>query len=125
MLFSTPVRTNNAASEVLPGLWVGNLMSVYNLNRLIQQRSNEFGSISTTNESKDVAVTVISVLSNPNLISMTTKALDGQRSLKNGDSKITSIIHVVIPLKDTHKISSLDIHMHLQLLTRHYSTFVQ
>jgi predicted protein tyrosine phosphatase len=101
MMSSTPVRTNNAAGEVLPGLWVGNLMSVYNLIRLIQQRSNEFGSISTTNESKEVAVTVISVLSNPNLISRTTKALDEQCRQKNGGSKITSINHIVIPLKDT------------------------
>lgn len=88
---STSVPTNYAAGEVLPGLWVGNLMSVYNLTRLIQH----------SNENKEVVVTVISVLSNPNLISMATKALEEQRRLQNDDTIITSVNHIVIPLKDT------------------------
>lgn len=83
---------NYAAGEVLPGLWVGSLMSVYYLTRLIQH----------SNENKEVVMTVISVLSNPNLVSMTTQALEEQRRiLLNDDKLITSINHAVIPLKDT------------------------
>lgn len=37
---------NNAAGMVLPGLWVGSLLSVYNLTRLIQH----------SNENKEVVV---------------------------------------------------------------------
>lgn len=102
----------NAAGEVLPGLWVGNLMSAFHLGHLAQE-STDIGS-SSTDRRVAVVVTVISVLSNPNLIKLVTDALEGQRRLKVGKPAtsnnaenyryrriIIGINHIVIPLKDT------------------------
>lgn len=102
----------NAAGEVLPGLWVGNLMSTFHLGHLAQE-STDIGS-SSTDRRVAVVVTVISVLSNPNLIKLVTDALEGQRRLKVGKPAtsnnaenyryrriIIGINHIVIPLKDT------------------------
>jgi hypothetical protein len=97
----------NAAGEVLPGLWVGNLMSAFHLGHLAQESTNN-GSSST----ERVVVTVISVLSNPNLIKLVTDALEDQRRLQGDATNINAaadrsrrinieINHIVIHLKDT------------------------
>ena len=82
-------------------------MSAFHLGHLAQESTN-IGSSSTDR----AVVTVISVLSNPNLITLVTNALEGQRRLQ-GDATSNNaaddrsrginidINHIVIPLKDT------------------------
>ena len=95
---------SSSAGEVLPGLWIGNLMSVSHLDNLSQQSTSS--DISSSNKSlrKNVIITVISVLSNPNLIRFATDALEQQRlKYANNDAQEVSIIdinHIIIPLKD-------------------------
>ena len=94
---------SSSAGEVLPRLWIGNLMSVSHLNNLSQQSTSS--DISSSNKSlrKNVIITVISVLSNPNLIRFATDALEQQRlKYSNNDAQFSSfdIHHVIIPLKD-------------------------
>ncbi|KAL3792076.1 hypothetical protein ACHAW5_008246 [Stephanodiscus triporus] len=99
---------SNSAGEVLPGLWVGNFMSVFHLGYLAK-KSTKIGSSSTDK----VVVTVISVLSNPNLILLVTNALKEQQRLQSDATNNSSdnqsrriyyidiINHKVFPLKDT------------------------
>ena len=94
---------SSSAGEVLPGLWIGNLMSVSHLDNLSQQSTSS--DISSSNKSlrKNVIITVISVLSNPNLIRFATDALEQQRlKYANNDAQFSlfDIHHVIIPLKD-------------------------
>lgn len=93
---------SSSAGEVLPGLWIGNLMSVSHLDNLSQQSTSS--DISSSNKSlrKNVIITVISVLSNPNLIRFATDALEQQRLkyANNAQFSIIDINHIIIPLKD-------------------------
>ena len=94
---------SSSAGEVLPRLWIGNLMSVSHLDNLSQQSTSS--DISSSNKSlrKNVIITVISVLSNPNLIRFATDALEQQRlKYANNDAQFSlfDIHHVIIPLKD-------------------------
>ena len=94
----------SSAGQVLSGLWIGNLMSVSHLDDIISTtpRSGSNTSLVSDEKKKDVVITVISVLSNPNLIRLATDLMGKQRNKKDAeDCNSTDIKHVVIQLKDT------------------------
>ena len=81
-------HNNESMGEVLPGLWVGNLMSV---SKLLQ-----------TQAAPHLHLTIISVLSNQNLVRLVKDILEQYR-LKQGTDDVncaTCIRHEVIELKD-------------------------
>ena len=84
-------HNNESMGEVLPGLWVGNLMSV---SKLLQTQAAP--------PHLHLTITIISVLSNQNLIRLATDILEQYR-LKQGTDDVNSatcIRHEVIELKD-------------------------
>ncbi|KAL3826694.1 hypothetical protein ACHAXA_001217 [Cyclostephanos tholiformis] len=93
------------AGEVLPGLWVGKLMSTMHLANLAQKSTN----VSPGSMDK-VTVSVISILAAPAMIQLVTRALEEQRRLKNDSTNHVEddrtprinmeINHKVIPLRD-------------------------
>lgn len=90
---------NDSMGEVLPGLWVGNLMSV---SKLLQ-----------TQAATPLHLTIISVLSNQNLIRLVKDILE-QHSLKQGTGDLNSaacisIRHEVIELNDLAESDLLSI----------------
>eukprot|EP00584_Thalassiosira_punctigera_P017855 CAMPEP_0172560680 /NCGR_PEP_ID=MMETSP1067-20121228/89752_1 /TAXON_ID=265564 ORGANISM="Thalassiosira punctigera, Strain Tpunct2005C2" /NCGR_SAMPLE_ID=MMETSP1067 /ASSEMBLY_ACC=CAM_ASM_000444 /LENGTH=243 /DNA_ID=CAMNT_0013350531 /DNA_START=98 /DNA_END=826 /DNA_ORIENTATION=- len=104
-----PERKNH--HDAHPRLWVGNLMSITHLADLVQKSTRDDGS---TIPSERAFVTVISVLSNKNMIRFAADALQQQRPQHpTEDAKIPhnnsrcynqtpmDIKHVIIPLKDT------------------------
>mgnify|MGYP000689740483 CR=1 FL=1 len=95
----------SSAGQVLSGLWIGNLMSVSHLDDIISTtpRSGSNTSSVSDEKKKDVVITVISVLSNPNLIRLATDLIEKQRNKKDikDCNRTIDIKHVVIQLKDT------------------------
>jgi len=95
----------SSAGQVISGLWIGNLMSVSHLDDIIHQSMtfcSDSNTSSLSNNKKEVVITVISVLSNPNLIRLATDLIEKQRSKKVEDCNRTiDIKHVIIQLKDT------------------------
>ena len=86
-------HNNESMGEVLPNLWVGNLMSV---SKLLQTQAAPPHLHLTT------SITIISVLSNKNLIRLVKDILEQYR-LKQGTDDVNSatcIRHEVIELKD-------------------------
>lgn len=85
-------HNNESMGEVLPGLWVGNLMSV---SKLLQTQAAP--------PHLHLTITIISVLSNQNLIRLVKDILE-QHRLKQGtdgvNNSATCIRHEVIELKD-------------------------
>jgi len=83
---------DSAMGEVIPGLWVGNLMSVSKMLQLHQ------------NSNMETHLTIISVLSNPNLIRLVSDILEQNRlkqSTRNdANSHTIRIRHEIIELKD-------------------------
>jgi len=95
-----------SAGQVLSGLWIGNLMSVSHLDDIIQQSTMLYSDSNTSSLSdikKEVVITVISVLSNPNLIRLATDLIEKQRKMKDTEdcNRTIDIKHDVIQLKDT------------------------
>lgn len=88
-----------SAGEVLPGLWVGNLMSVSHLGQLFVAKNPVDIGTCQSNDSRVTTITVISALSNPNLLKLTKSFIEKQR-LQYGTTS-TNINHVIIHLKDT------------------------
>ena len=86
------VHNNESMGEVLPGLWVGNLMSV---SKLLQTQAAP--------PHLHLTITIISVLSNQNLIRLVKDILE-QHRLKQGTDGVNNsaicIRHEVIELKD-------------------------
>ena len=94
-------HNNESMGEVLPGLWVGNLMSV---SKLLQTQAAPHLHLTTS-------VTIISVLSNQNLIRLVKDILEQYR-LKQGTDDVncaTCIRHKVIELKDLAESDLLSI----------------
>ena len=96
----------SSAGQVLSGLWIGNLMSVSHLDDIIQQSMtlcSDSNTSSLSDNKKEVVITVISVLSNPNLIRLATDLIKKQRNKKDTKdcNRTIDIKHVVIELKDT------------------------
>jgi protein-tyrosine phosphatase len=103
----------SSAAEVLPSLWVGNLMAVSHLNNLMQQSTTPAADTKDTFK-KNLVITVVSVLSNPNLIRFVTDALEQQRlQFAKKDTRIEKISieikHVIVHLKDTFDSDLLSI----------------
>ena len=106
----------SSAAEVLPSLWVGNLMAVSHLNNLMQQSTTPAADTADTKDTfkKNLVITVVSVLSNPNLIRFATDALEQQRlQFAKKDTRIEKISieikHVIVHLKDTFDSDLLSI----------------
>ena len=78
---------NSAMGEVIPDLWVGNLMSVSRILQLQHERRSD----------KEIYLTIISVLSNSNLIRLVTDVLE-KHHLKH--SATIRVRHEMIELKD-------------------------
>ena len=93
----------SSAGQVLSGLWIGNLMSVSHLDDIIHRTVSDSNTSSLSDNKKTVVVTVISVLSNPNLIRLATDLIEKQRKKKdiNDCNRTIDIKHVIIQLKDT------------------------
>jgi len=87
--------------EVIPGLWVGNLMSVSKILQL-HERSN-----------KEIHLTIISVLSNPNLVRLVTDILEQNRikqaTSNDESSNAICIRHEIIELKDLAETDLLSV----------------
>jgi hypothetical protein len=95
-------HNNESMGEVLPNLWVGNLMSV---SKLLQTQAAPPHLHLTT------SITIISVLSNKNLIRLVKDILEQYR-LKQGTDDVNSatcIRHEVIELKDVAESDLLSI----------------
>jgi len=84
---------HSSASEVMPGLWVGNLMSLSHLNDIGSENQQ-------TNKR---AITVVSALGNPNLIQLAKDLIEKQclQQVNDGDKATLDIRHVIISLRDT------------------------
>lgn len=94
---------DSAMGEVIPGLWVGNLMSVSKILQL-HERSNN----------KETHLTIISVLSNPNLVRLVTDILEQNRlkqatSRDDESSHTIHIRHEIIELKDLAETDLLSV----------------
>ena len=94
-----------SAGQVLSGLWIGNLMSVSHLDDVQQSMTlcSDSNTSSLSDNKKEVVITVISVLSNQNLIRLATDLIEKQRKMKDTEdcNRTMYINHVVIQLKDT------------------------
>ncbi len=94
---------DSAMGEVIPGLWVGNLMSVSKMLQLHKNSSN-----------KETHLTIISVLSNQNLIRLVSDILEQNRlnqSTQHNDanSHTIRIRHEIIELKDLSETDLLSV----------------
>ena len=89
---------DTAMGEVITGLWVGNLLSVSKMLKLLHE--------SSSNKEKEIHLTIISVLSNTNLIRLVSDILEQNRlkqrsTHSDADSHTTlRIRHEIIELKD-------------------------
>ena len=92
----------SSAGQVLSGLWIGNLMSVSHLDDIIHSTVSNSNTSLLSDNKKTVVITVITVLSNPNLIRLATDLIEKQRKKKDTeDCNRIDIKHVIIQLKDT------------------------
>ena len=87
---------DTAMGEVIPGVWVGNLISVSKMLKLLHE--------SSSNKEKEIHLTIISVLSNPNLIRLVFDILEQNRlkqrsTHSDADSHTLRIRHEIIELK--------------------------
>ena len=99
----------DSAGEVIPGLWVGNLISVSKMLQL-QENSN-----------KETHLTIISVLSNPNLIRLVSDILEQNRlkllaTRNDANSHTIRIRHEIIELKDLAETDLLPVLPHMLML---------
>ena len=95
----------SSAGQVLSSLWIGNLMSVSHLDDIIHQSTtvcSDSNTSSLSDNKKEAVITVITVLSNPNLIRLVTDLIEKQRKKKDMEyyNRI-DVKHVIIQLKDT------------------------
>lgn len=97
----TSSNHDSAMGEVIPGLWVGNLMSV---SKMIQLHKNS---------NKETHLTIISVLSNQNLIRLVSDILEQNRLNQPTDSDTNShtirIRHEIVELKDLAETDLLSV----------------
>ena len=91
-----------AMGEVIPGLWVGNLMSVSKMLQLLHEHENI--------NNRETHLTIISVLSNPNLIRLVSDILEQNRlKLSTQTSHTIRIKHEIIELKDLAETDLLSV----------------
>ena len=88
---------DTAMGEVIPGVWVGNLISVSKMLKLLHE--------SSSNKEKEIHLTIVSVLSNPNLIRLVSDILEQNRlkqrsTHSDADSHTLRLRHEIIELKD-------------------------
>ena len=93
-----------AMGEVIPGLWVGNLMSVSKMLQLHHEN----------NINRETHLTIISVLTNPNLIRLVSDILEQNRlkqlaKSSDANSHTIRIKHEVIELKDLAETDLLSV----------------
>ena len=94
---------DSAMGEVIPGLWVGNLMSVSKMLQLHKNSSN-----------KETHLTIISVLSNQNLMRLVSDILEQNRlnqspQPSDANSHAIRIRHEIIELKDLSETDLLSV----------------
>lgn len=80
---------DSAMGEVIPGLWVGNLICVSKMLQLVEENGNE------------THLTIISLLSNCNMIRLITDILEQYRLKNDTNSHAIQIRHEIIELKDS------------------------
>ena len=83
---------DSAMGEVIPGLWVGNLICVSKMLQLIEENVNE------------THLTIISLLSNRNMIRLVTDILEQYRLKDGANSHEIRIRHEIIELKDSAEV---------------------